>query len=276
MARSRNFCFTLNNYTNEQRESMCAIECVYLVIGQETGESGTPHLQGYISFVNAKTLSALKKLQANCHWEIARGTPLEASAYCKKDDLDFFEKGVLPLSQVQKGDKEKERWTSAFAAVEANQLDLVPPDILCMHLKKIEYAVDRVRASKRKLVELEDWQHEWRYGETGSGKSKTARDENSGAYIKNPNNVWWDGYSGEDVVIIDDFDKYQIKQGGDMKRWLDVYPFQAESKGRQELIRPKKIIVTSNYHPSEIWSDEQTLGPIMRRVKVIHHKAWAR
>lgn len=269
--RARNFCFTLNNFTNEQYDAVCAWDCKYLVVGKEVGESGTPHLQGYVCFVNARSFASVKKLCNSAHWEVSKGTPDEASTYCKKDDKSFFEKGTLPLSPAEKGEAEKTRWADALKAVQEGRLEDVAPDILCVHLKSIEYAAERIQASKRKLDDLVEWQHEWRYGETGTGKSMTARQENPGAYIKNPNNVWWDGYKGEEVVIIDDFDKYQVKQGGDMKRWLDKYAFQAESKGKQTMIRPKKIIVTSNYKPEEIWTDEQTLGPILRRVKVIRH-----
>nr|WAE42397.1 MAG: replication associated protein [Cressdnaviricota sp.] len=272
MSRSRDFCFTLNNYTSDEYDAVLLWDCKYLVVGKEVGESGTPHLQGFVCFAQAKTLSAVRRLGARFHWESRKGTHLQASAYCKKDDQAFFEKGDLPLSAVQKGAAEKERWEGAFSAVEEGRLEDVPKDILCNHLKSIEYAVARVALGKRKLETLEEWQHEWRYGETGTGKSEVSRSENPGAYIKNPNNVWWDGYTGQDVVIIDDFDKYQVKQGGDMKRWLDKYAFQAESKGKMEMIRPRKIIVTSNYHPNEIWQDEQTLEPILRRVKLIVHR----
>jgi len=70
-------------------------------------------------------------------------------------------------------------------------------------------------------------------------------------------------------VIIDDFDKFQVKQGGDMKRWLDRYAFQAQFKGGYLFIRPRKIIVTSQYRPSEIWDDEKTVDAITRRVFIL-------
>lgn len=36
------------------------------------------------------------------------------------------------------------------------------------------------------------------------------------------------------------------------------------------MIRPKHVIVTSNYHPEDIWSDDQiTLSCILRRFTVI-------
>lgn len=268
MARSRNFCFTLNNFTEEELSAVKQWQCRYLIFGKEVGESGTPHLQGYVCFENQKTLTALKKLLDRAHWEIARGTPKQASEYCEKDG-DVFEKGERPMTQSEKGSGEKRRWEDAFLAVQEGRLEDVPKDILCTKLKNIEYAVDRIKASKHKVEKLDgELEHEWYYGQTGTGKSKKAREENPDAYIKDPKNAWWDGYNGQEVVIIDDFDKFQVKQSGDLKRWLDRYPFKAEVKGGYlGDIRPRKIIVTSNYHPEQIWEEgDITLSTILRRV----------
>lgn len=256
-------------------DAVKSIDCTYLVAGQEVGAEGTPHLQGYVCFASAKTLSAVKRLGGlgRAHLEQQRGTPEQAAVYCKKDGV-VFEKGTLPLTPAQKGEKEQERWTEALLAVEEGRLADVPADMVCRHLKSMEYAVNRVKLSKRRLATItdEEMPHEWLYGPPGSGKSRQARERHPGAYIKDPTSQWWDGYKGEDVVIIDDFDKYQVKQGGDMKRWLDRYAFQAQIKGGQTLIRPSKVVVTSNYHPDQIWEDKITQEAIMRRLKVIHVK----
>lgn len=267
--RSRNFCFTINNYTEDVFDSIIDTDCKYIICGKEKGDSGTPHLQGFIVFKNQKTLSALKKINSSAHWEIARGTPAQNRVYCTKDN-DFCERGELPMDQKAKGDSEKERWAHILKLTEAGDWDTLKleyPEVYGQKLKNLEY-IHKKRPRDLSTIQG-DMTHEWIVGETGCGKSRKAREDSPGAYIKNPNVKWWDGYNGEEVVIIDDFDKYQVGQGGDMKRWLDRYAFQAEFKGGMEMIRPRKIVVTSQYTPQEIWEDNKTVDAIMRRVKLI-------
>ena len=53
---AKHWCFTLNNYTADEYDALSAIghelpkEISYIIVAKETGETGTPHLQGYISF----------------------------------------------------------------------------------------------------------------------------------------------------------------------------------------------------------------------------------
>lgn len=117
--------------------------------------------------------------------------------------------------------------------------------------------------------ELKDTCGFWYWGRTGTGKSKAARDDFPGAYWKLPNK-WWDGYKGEDVAIIDDVDDSHQELGYFLKIWTDLYPFRGEIKCGSIFIRPKTIVVTSNCHPSEIWSKANILEPIYRRMQ-IHH-----
>ena len=267
MSRSRGWCFTLNNYSEDDELLVydLAHRCDYICVGRERGASGTPHFQGYIYWSTLKSLSQMCEEIHGAHWEPQRGTPAQASEYCKKEG-DYFEHGTLPLQRQERGGMEKERWELALSAYKAGNYEAVPPDILIRYGKGLDFAVSKL--VKYDLSDTEE-KMEWYYGASGTGKSRRARDENPGAYLKMCNK-WWDGYSGEDVVIIEDFDKSHSVLCHHMKIWADRYSFPAEIKGAKMDIRPKKIIVTSNYHPRDIWIESADLDPIMRRFRITH------
>jgi len=109
----------------------------------------------------------------------------------------------------------------------------------------------------------------WYYGKTGRGKTFAAINDFPNAYRKTSNNKWWDGYAGQENVMIDDLDKSHHYMGYHLKIWGDRYAFIAETKGSSQYIRPEHVCVTSNYHPRDIWDDASTLEPILRRFKII-------
>lgn len=86
----------------------------------------------------------------------------------------------------------------------------------------------------------------WYYGKPGTGKSMKAYEENKGAFRK-AQNKWWDGYQGEEAVILDDLDTNAL--GHYLKIWGDRYPCTGEVKGGQVTLVHRKIIITSNYTP---------------------------
>jgi hypothetical protein len=102
MSAAKRWCFTLNNPTNQEEQSIkdAHTNCSYLVVGRERGESGTPHLQGFLILLTKLRLRSLKRLRGfeRCHLELSRGTPQQASEYCKKDG-DYDEYGELPSTQ---------------------------------------------------------------------------------------------------------------------------------------------------------------------------------
>lgn len=81
--------FTYNNYRKEDIESILVPKfqsnCTLYVFQEETGEAGTPHLQGYIEFETKRRPTELK-LPKQMHWYCAKGTQEENIAYCTKEE----------------------------------------------------------------------------------------------------------------------------------------------------------------------------------------------
>ena len=260
-SRARHWCFTLNNYTEDDVAYLEAFSqtgpVVYIVFGKEVGESGTPHLQGYIIFRSQQYFSYVKALLPRGHWGVKRDTSKKASDYCKKDG-DFFEAGQLPK---ESGEMEKDRWELARKRAREGDLDEIPPDIFIKYYRTLTQIK---KDYMTKPADLKDVTGVWLYGPPGIGKSHSARQRYPNSYIKGQNK-WWDGYQGEETVIIDDFDCKEL--GHHLKIWSDQYAFIAENKGAL-MIRAKVICITSNYHPRQMGWDEVTTEAIMRRFKI--------
>ena len=66
--RARGWCFTINNFSEEEKnqisELICSNAVKYGIAETEhTGDGeGTPHIQGYIYFENAQTFRRIKNL----------------------------------------------------------------------------------------------------------------------------------------------------------------------------------------------------------------------
>ena len=101
---AKRWVFTLNNWTElEYSHILNNLDNYdYIVVGKEVGEQGTPHLQGFVILKTKLRLNQVKRLLCQrCHLEICRGTPEQASDYCKKDN-DFVEHGTLPAKQPKR------------------------------------------------------------------------------------------------------------------------------------------------------------------------------
>lgn len=269
MSRGRSFCFTFNNYSILDEATIQGIDCLYLVYGREVGESGTPHLQGYVRFGAQKAFNVVRQLLSPAHVENAH-TTTEAIAYCKKDG-DFWEKGVEPVGRAAGGrlggQATAKRFEDAYVAAREGRMEDIPAEFKFKYgnaLKRIRY--EHMEASVPESIPVLD--NHWFWGPSGLGKSVSARTEFPGAYIK-MRNKWWDKYNFEDVVIIDDVDPtMEPWLTGFLKDWADHHKFRCETKGSSVAIRPKQIIVTSQYDINECFKDPRTVEAIRRRFQV--------
>lgn len=87
---SKHWCFTFNNYTQEDISSIVQIDSSIVpkyVFQEEVGESGTPHLQGYICFSEKKRPKSVfsEKNHRGIHWEKCRNIQ-KSIIYCMKPE----------------------------------------------------------------------------------------------------------------------------------------------------------------------------------------------
>ena len=137
--RTKNVCFTANNYTAEGLRTLSAVQAgelitretriTYLAFQRETGESGTPHLQGYLQLERAISIEKvtnwlLAKLQTAVHTEKTMGSSESANGYVtdpeKRDPgTDPIIIGQMADHPAARGQGERSDLDDVKAAIEA-------------------------------------------------------------------------------------------------------------------------------------------------------------
>ena len=97
----------------------------------------------------------------------------------------------------------KTDWQIIWDLAVANKLDEIPPQIRLTHYHKLKsIAKDHIVLPPPSPVT----KGVWIYGNSGIGKSRSARLAYPDYYPKLCNK-WWDGYTGQKTVIMDDIGK---------------------------------------------------------------------
>jgi len=264
-----NYCFTLNNYTSEEEAHFMTFnghkQVKYCIFGHEIGEeTHTPHLQGYIMFHSQKTPQQTKKfLGPRVHFEKANGTPVQNSAYCGKDE-HYLEFGDKPT-----GGRSGQRTDISTVAARIQNND----NIYNIIMEATSYQAARHAELLMKYQQPPPAQKriiKWFYGSSGTGKTRDAINTSETYYITMNTLKWWDGYIGQETIIIDDFRK-DFCTYHELLRILDRYPYRVNTKGSSIWFQSttKNIIITSAYHPSKVYDTREDIEQLLRRIDVI-------
>ena len=266
MSRASDWCFTLNNYNDDEVNIIRNLPVQYVCYGKEVGESGTPHLQGFLQLGHnhRKTLTALKAFIGipRIHLEIRskNATNEQARDYCFKSDKDPFQKGDFCSGQGMRSDIDRFVAKIREGASVADLLDTCPEEMVKYHK-----AYDRFHPD---FAPKRNWPMEviWCYGPTGTGKSFWANRSYPDAFRKPPGK-WWDGYDGEETVILDEFraDWFPFYH---LLLLLDRYPLKVEIKGGTRQFSSKRVIITCPVHWNEMYRSqtEEKLNQLQRRI----------
>jgi len=164
----------------------------------EEGEGGYQHWQIVCGFSKYVTLTKAKSYFCRtAHLENTRSSA--ANEYVWKEDTRIegtqFMVGAIPLKRNSKKD-----WESIKQMAKTGQIEDIPGDIYVKHysnLKRIEK--DNANNIERGVQEVY-----FIYGPTGTGKSHYAHQLLGDEYYdKQPSTKWWDGYQGQENVLVE-------------------------------------------------------------------------
>lgn len=257
----KSWCFTLNNYTEEECLKWQAIECSVKWIGKEVGDSGTPHLQGCIVFRKSIRMAKLKELFPRANFSALKDTEWGPN-YCLKENLWCYVDNRKPGSRT-----DIHEFQAAILAGDTNTE--LHRNHGSMMMRYPNYP-KRLRMDTVHDVHQFKWgdkrQCFYIYGPTGVGKSKAVMD------IFYPNlvkvkyvNKFMMHYDGHSIVFLDEF-KGQIEYN-ELLELTDPYqPTTINVKGGEEAWNAKTFVITSSSPPEQWYTCD--LSELHRRIKV--------
>nr|QNS29747.1 rep protein [Goose circovirus] len=268
MAKSSNYAykrwvFTINNPTFED---YCAVvefcnldNCKFAIVGEEKGErEGTPHLQGFLSLrENAKAAALEEKLGGRAWLSRARGSDEDNEEYCSKES-----------TYLRVGEPNRKGRSSDLSDAASDVLAGLPITDVARKYPTTYVMFGRGLERLRQLIveTARDWKTEVivLIGRPGSGKSRYAFEFPAREKYYKSRGKWWDGYNGQDVVVMDDF--YGWLPYDDLLRVCDRYPLRVEYKGGMTQFVSKTLIITSNREPRDWYKCECDVSALYRRI----------
>lgn len=250
---------TWNNPPKDWKEALVDLSASYCIGQLEKGSNGTPHIQALLYWPTSKRPSYWKYKPVWAKGISQADATLRVQNYVTKSETRIdgpFEAGTPPKSLQKNGN-----WDDAKRLAKEGRFDEINASIYIRYygnLKKIYndstkgLTADKVRGC-------------WIYGPPGWGKTHYARNLGDEDMYLKPQNKWWDGYQGQEIVILDDLDKNGACLGHYFKIWADKWACTGEIKGGTVPLQHRVFIVTSNYLPTELWEDPTLIAAITRR-----------
>lgn len=255
----------------------------------------TPHLQGFMILKKVWRFKSIFKEIGNCHLESAKASSIRCANYSKKGsmdsdefsdcgpgretahpdfgkDADYWEFGALDKSRLSElRDKVSDldhMCSGVLQGIPLSQLALEAPSTFVRNYRGLGVLASYI---------VEPYKHYmprgfWFQGNVGTGKSHSARMLFPGIFDK-PCTKWWDGYTGERAVLLDDLKN--TKLGHYLKRWADLYECTGEFKGGTTILRHFALVTTCNHPIEELFveDDKQQVAAIVGRHYIINFTA---
>lgn len=239
----------------------------FITIFQETcPTTGKIHYHSLVVYPNPVRFATVAHLDPSAHWQTRNNGALGIYKYISKDGNHYFTWGETPdtikayQERQQKGTKKTQFQIIVDQIKAGNYAEIQEERVYAQYQRFFDQLAQSTEPSKRWQGQLQEKNH-WLWGPPGSGKSSAVWDaaEAQGLTIyQKQQNKWWDGYHGENIVLIEDADPEIMKKlAAHMKVWADRYPFTYEVKGSSRTMKCPNyhMVVTSNYSIKECFND---------------------
>jgi len=276
---ARSWVFTLNNPSEAEQEVVLkeggSPEVIVCTVGQETGDNGTPHLQGYFRWENNKKLSWCKSFLPRAHWELRKGSEEQAVEYTRKD-------GKMLIDKARKSQQGKRN--DIHQAVEI--LKTAGPRGVAEQFPAtfVRYGsgFERLHLYLYKQPLFKERRVEWHYGPTGIGKTygimlRAQQAESAGKRVYKHTGPWnfMGMYVDHDWVIFDDF-RHSECRPQDFLAICDVYAHTVPVKGSYRSWVADTVIFTCPNSPANELAQwglirGEDVAQFMRRITKIYH-----
>jgi len=274
----RNWQFTWQHVTKDNAEfewlrvAVRAYPADYKIMAYEVAPTtGMPHMHAYFQFHTAKEFKTVHnwgKKVANPHIECCRGTAEQNIEYLKKGG-NFEEHGTAKVNQGQRTDLLQLTGMIDDGA-ELGEVARAQPE----NFVKFHKGIRAYQAAVKALPRQHRTACVWYWGAAGTGKSYTVKTRHAGRlYIKEPGHKWWDGYTNQEAVLMDDMDFrdgfWSTPEGfRHLLRLGDEGSCQVEYKGGMIEFNSRILYVTSEFPPSHYWTGN-TLKQVTSRFGII-------
>ncbi len=265
--------FNEENYNSWKEISLDKIK--YLVYQlEQCPKTKKNHVQGYVEFKNQRrSYDSIKDFfsDSSLHIEPRMGTPQQAHAYCTKEDSRIKDPIIMgtPLSQGKRSDLDC-IYSDIKSGKDLNWIIEKYPSSYIKYSRGIEKVYFNHLSSS-----LGSWNQEISvkviYGDAGTGKTRYVYDHHDPKDVyclnkSNSNNIWFDGYDGQKVLILDDF--YGWIPYGFLLQLLDKRRIRLEKKGGFTISQWTDVYITSNDHPED-WYQRGYTDALKRRIEKV-------
>ncbi len=264
---ARNYCFTSFNIPNIDTEHVQ----YYIYQKERCPSTQKVHYQGYIELSHTMRLNKLKVhvfRNSSTHIEPRKGSQSQAIEYCRKAATSLGEEPIVYGEPAKQGRRSDLNNYKEYLETHHDIYDVLDnyPNECIKYFKQTKEIINLYK--KKETNHFRTVHCQAVVGPAGSGKTRLVYDKFGYDNVfkldqSDGDRLWFDGYNGEAVLLIDDF--YGWIKYGMFLNILNGYPLRLPVKGSFCYANWTKVWITSNDN-IETWYSRGYTAALNRRL----------